>query len=64
MTRTEALKHVYDMAEQALDGSASYDEWPEAYEALNVLTPEVYPLGDNFVMSEITFAAERGIRQP
>lgn len=61
MTRQEALKVVYDMAEQSLDrGSCVYKDWPEAWEALYLLMPEVYPDGDDFVISEIKDAGKEG----
>lgn len=54
MDKAAALKIVYDMVEQTLDrDSYSYEDWPEAWDALATLQPEVYPDGDKFVTDKI-----------
>lgn len=60
-----AIKVIYDMAEQTLDrGSYSYEEWPEAWEALNAVVKEVYPDGSEFVNYAIECAEADGVRKP
>ena len=61
--RKWALRVVYDMATQSLDrGSCGYADWPEAFEALAILLPEVYG-SDPFITAPIEQAERHGLRK-